>query len=175
MLNSTLTNDSWYISAMNTHFNQNKIEPDWIIFKLKNNNKNNNNGNNDDIYFKSIDCGIIQCNGYIQDVKYMSIEIGDYKSDEWINVSCNCQENKNKNKKIDQFYNDNKDKLYVSNMIALEQTEKIQTFKLHCNADKIANKQYSFARVRFWDNFGAKEEVYSRYVVRRFQLYGSYN
>lgn len=177
MLNSTLSNDSWYISAMNPHFNQNKIEPDWIIFKLNDKNignKNNNNSKkNKDLCIQSIDYGIIQGNGYIQDVQYMSIEIGDYKSNEWINVSCEMKD-KNK-KKDDRFYNEKTDQLYVDNMITLEQTENLQTFKLQWDADKIGNKKYSFVRVRFWDNFGAKEEVYARYVVRRFGLYGSYS
>mmetsp|Transcript_20177 Transcript_20177/g.17865 ORF Transcript_20177/g.17865 Transcript_20177/m.17865 type:complete len:202 (-) Transcript_20177:168-773(-) len=131
-----------YISAINPHFKQN--ESDWIILKNKDTEK---------IIVPLF--GKMQCNGYIQDVKSMRIEIGNFEENKWIPL--------------------NKDNATV----ALAQSKELQKFEFDVDDENIVTisqlmkeKNYRHFKLTLTENHGATEEMYSKFAICRFKLYG---
>ena len=140
MLNDDETD--WYISAINPHFKHN--EDDWIILSNK---------HNDTLCVPLY--GEIQCNGYMQDVKLMRMEIGNFDKNEWIPLK--------------------KDNA----LIELKQSKDLQRFEFDVDDDnivqisqKMQQEKYTHFKLSLVENHGAHDDVYSKFVIAQFKLYG---
>mmetsp|Transcript_20466 Transcript_20466/g.32762 ORF Transcript_20466/g.32762 Transcript_20466/m.32762 type:complete len:197 (+) Transcript_20466:44-634(+) len=140
MLNDDATD--WYISATNPNFKVN--EADWIVLSLQQ---------------KDALCvplfGEIQCNGYVQDVKRMRIEIGNYDKNEWIALK---QSNA---------------------LFEFEQSNAPQRFEFDIDDENIVTisqlmqqKKFVHLKLTLVENHGAIEEVYSKFAIAKFKLFG---
>eukprot|EP01084_Bolivina_argentea_P054396 99769_1 len=125
MLNEDETD--WYISAVNPHFKHN--EHDWIIL---------NDKQKENIIVPL--WGEIQCNGYIQDVKSMRLEIGNFEHNKWMPLNRN------------------------NAPIRLPQSKDIQRFELDIDdinivtiSQMMQQQDYHHFRLTLIENHGAKE------------------
>merc|ERR1712228_765202 len=140
MLNDDETD--WYISAINPHFKQN--EKDWIILSNK---------NKDSLCVPLF--GEIQCNGYMQDVKFMRIEIGNFDKNKWISLKKN------------------------NAMFELKQSNDLQRFEFDIDdenivqiSQKMKEESYTHLKLSLVENHGAHDDMYSKFAIARFRLYG---
>mmetsp|Transcript_25414 Transcript_25414/g.40441 ORF Transcript_25414/g.40441 Transcript_25414/m.40441 type:complete len:207 (-) Transcript_25414:156-776(-) len=140
MLNDDDTD--WYISDINPNFKRHEM--DWIVLANKQTDKM---------------CvplfGEIACNGFMQDVKRMRVEIGNFEQDKWMALNHNNQP------------------------FELKQTREKQRFEFAIDDESIVRisrlmKQHNYThfRLQLIENHGAVEAMYSRFVIATFKLYG---
>ena len=131
-----------YISAINPNFKKN--ESDWIVLTNKDTEK---------ICVPLF--GEIQCNGYIQDVKLMRLEIGNFDENKWIPL--------------------NKD----NESVELKQSKDLQKFEFDVDDENIVTisnlmkeENYRHFKLTLIENHGAVEQMYSKFAICKFKLYG---